>query len=154
MAVQISYEEYVRKILLSPVYDVAKVTSLQKMEKLSDRFGNEIFLKREDEQVVHSFKLRGAYNKIAQLPHEQLKKGIVAASAGNHAQGCALSSKVLGIKANIVMSRELTVEAEDLTEAMNKAQIKMTEPEAMKELTPTKVYFEDIRVNGKEIVVR
>ena len=52
------------------------------------------------------------------------------------------------------MSRELTVEAEDLTEAMNKAQIKMTEPEAMKELTPTKVYFEDIRVNGKEIVVR
>ena len=114
MAVQISYEEYVRKILLSPVYDVAKVTSLQKMEKLSDRFGNEIFLKREDEQVVHSFKLRGAYNKIAQLPHEQLKKGIVAASAGNHAQGCALSSKVLGIKANIVMPRttpDIKVEA-------------------------------------------
>ena len=58
------------------------------------------------------------------------------------------------LKANIVMSRELTVEAEDLTEAMNKAQAMMTEPEAMKELTPTKVYFEEIRVNGKEIVVR
>lgn len=58
------------------------------------------------------------------------------------------------LKANIVMSRELTVEAEDLTEAMNKAQAMMTEPEAMKELTHTKVYFEEIRVNGKEIVVR
>lgn len=58
------------------------------------------------------------------------------------------------LKANILMSRELTVEAEDLTEAMNKAQAMMTEPEAMKELTHTKVYFEEIRVNGKEIVVR
>lgn len=105
MAENISYEEYVRKILLSPVYDVARVTSLQKLEKLSERLGNEVLLKREDEQIVHSFKLRGAYNKIAQLPKEQQKKGIVAASAGNHAQGCALSAKVLGIKANIVMPK-------------------------------------------------
>lgn len=114
MAEQISYAEYVRKILLSPVYDVAKVTSLQKLEKLSDRLGNEVLLKREDEQPVHSFKLRGAYNKIAQLSKEQQSKGIVAASAGNHAQGCALSGKVLGIKASIVMPKttpDIKVEA-------------------------------------------
>lgn len=102
---EISSEEYLRKILLSPVYDVVKVTSLQKMEKLSERLNNEILIKREDEQIVHSFKIRGAYNKIAQLTEEQKKKGIVAASAGNHAQGCALSSNVLGIQANIVMPK-------------------------------------------------
>ena len=97
--------EYLRKILLSPVYDVAVVTPLQKLEKLSERFDNTILLKREDLQPVHSFKLRGAYNKIAQLPKEAQQKGIVAASAGNHAQGCALSGKKLGVKATIVMPK-------------------------------------------------
>ena len=64
----VSWAEYVRKILLSPIYDLVKVTTLQRMDKLSDRLGNEILLKREDEQIVHSFKLRGAYNKIAHTP--------------------------------------------------------------------------------------
>ncbi|MCQ2444404.1 MAG: pyridoxal-phosphate dependent enzyme, partial [Mailhella sp.] len=99
----LSNAEYLRKILLSPVYDVAVVTPLQHLEKLSERLGNRIYLKREDLQPVHSFKLRGAYNKIAQLPEEARARGIVAASAGNHAQGCALSGSKLGVNATIVM---------------------------------------------------
>lgn len=101
----VSWAEYVRKILLSPIYDLVKVTTLQRMDKLSDRLGNEILLKREDEQIVHSFKLRGAYNKIAQLSPEQKSKGVVAASAGNHAQGVALSGRKLGVRTNIVMPK-------------------------------------------------
>ena len=97
--------EYLRKILLSPVYDVARVTPLEYMEKLSERVGCRVSLKREDLQPVHSFKLRGAYNKIARLPEEAKKRGIIAASAGNHAQGCALSGARLGVKATIVMPR-------------------------------------------------
>ncbi|WP_298068705.1 threonine ammonia-lyase, biosynthetic [uncultured Mailhella sp.] len=97
--------EYLRKILLSPVYDVARVTPLDYLEKLSERIGNQVFLKREDLQPVHSFKLRGAYNKIARLPADARERGIVAASAGNHAQGCALSGSRLGVKATIVMPR-------------------------------------------------
>ena len=101
----VSWSEYVRKILLSPIYDLVRVSTLEKMDKLSDRIGNEILLKREDEQIVHSFKLRGAYNKIAQLTPEQKAKGVVAASAGNHAQGVALSGRKLGVKTNIVMPK-------------------------------------------------
>ena len=96
-------EEYLRKILLSPVYDVAKVTPLQKLDKVSEKVGVNVLIKREDLQSVHSFKLRGAYNKIAGLTKEQLAKGVIAASAGNHAQGVALTGKKLGIKATIVM---------------------------------------------------
>ena len=95
--------EYLRKILLSPVYEVAKVTPLQVLKKISDRLGNHVVLKREDLQPVHSFKLRGAYNKIAGLTEEQRAKGVIAASAGNHAQGVALSGAKLNIKATIVM---------------------------------------------------
>ena len=95
--------EYLRKILLSPVYEVAKVTPLQVLKKISDRLGNHVVLKREDLQPVHSFKLRGAYNKIAGLTEEQRAKGVIAASAGNHAQGVALSGAKLNIKAIIVM---------------------------------------------------
>ena len=95
--------EYLRKILLSPVYEVAKVTPLQVLKKLSDRLGNHVVLKREDLQPVHSFKLRGAYNKIAGLNEEQRVRGVIAASAGNHAQGVALSGAKLNIKAIIVM---------------------------------------------------
>ena len=98
-----TYEQYLRKILLSPVYDVAKVTPLQKLEKVSEKVGVKVLLKREDLQSVHSFKLRGAYNKIAGLTKEQLDKGVIAASAGNHAQGVALTGKKLGINATIVM---------------------------------------------------
>ena len=97
--------EYLRKILLTPVYDVARVTPLEHMEKLSERIGCRVCLKREDLQPVHSFKLRGAYNKIAQLPAEAKERGVIAASAGNHAQGCALSGTRLGVKATIVMPR-------------------------------------------------
>lgn len=99
----VSANDYLRRILLSPVYEVAQFTPLQAMNRLSERLGNAIFTKREDTQPVHSFKLRGAYNKIAQLSDEQKSKGVIAASAGNHAQGVALSAKRLGIKAIIVM---------------------------------------------------
>lgn len=87
----------------SNVYDIAKVTSLSRANKLSKLFANEIYLKREDEQVIHSFKLRGAYQKISLLTKEQQNQGIISSSAGNHAQGVALASKKLGIQAKIVM---------------------------------------------------
>jgi len=87
------------------VYDVAKRTPLQKADKLSKKCGVEVLLKREDLQPVHSFKIRGAYNKIASLTDEEKSHGVIAASAGNHAQGVALSAKKLGIKALIVMPR-------------------------------------------------
>ena len=84
---------YLKKILNSKVYDVADETPLQEATSLSRRFGSKFLLKREDLQSVHSFKLRGAYNKMAQLPAAALEKGVLAASAGNHAQGVALSAK-------------------------------------------------------------
>jgi threonine dehydratase len=99
----LSASEYLCKILLSPVYEAAIVTPLQPLPKLSERTGNNILLKREDRQPVHSFKLRGAFNKLVQLSELQKLHGVVAASAGNHAQGVALSAKKLGIKAVIVM---------------------------------------------------
>ena len=95
--------DYLCKILLSPVYEAAVVTPLQPLTKLSERLGNSILLKREDRQPVHSFKLRGAFNKLVQLSEEQKLRGVIAASAGNHAQGVAMSAKKLGIKAIIVM---------------------------------------------------
>jgi threonine dehydratase len=94
---------YLKKILNARVYDVAVETNLEVAPNLSARIGNTVFLKREDMQPVFSFKLRGAYNKMAQLTPEQLKKGVIAASAGNHAQGVALSAQKLGCKATIVM---------------------------------------------------
>ncbi len=93
------------KILKARVYDVAKETPLEKADKLSSRFKNNIFLKREDLQPVFSFKLRGAYNKLVTLNAKQRKAGVVAASAGNHAQGLALSGAKIGIKTHIVMPR-------------------------------------------------
>ena len=95
--------EYLRAVLRSPVYEVAQVTPLQHMEKLSARLGNTVLVKREDRQPVHSFKLRGAYAMIAGLNEEQKARGVVTASAGNHAQGVALSASKLGIKSLIVM---------------------------------------------------
>ncbi|WP_255349551.1 threonine ammonia-lyase, biosynthetic [Thioalkalivibrio sp. ALMg11] len=94
---------YLEKILTARVYDVARETPLDPMPNLSERLGSTLWLKREDLQPVFSFKLRGAYNKIAQLTPEQRVKGVVAASAGNHAQGVALGASHLGIKAVIVM---------------------------------------------------
>jgi len=98
-------QKYIEKILRARVYDVAVETPLDRMSRLSARSGNNILLKREDLQPVFSFKLRGAYNKIAQLPEEARAKGVIAASAGNHAQGVALSAQKLGIKAVIVMPK-------------------------------------------------
>ena len=94
---------YLRKILTAPVYDVAIETDLSWLGKLSSELGNDIYLKREDQQPVHSFKLRGAYNKLAQLSEKRRKQGVIAASAGNHAQGLALAAKTLGVTATIVM---------------------------------------------------
>ncbi len=94
---------YLTEILNATVYDVAVETPLEEAVGLSKKYGCRFLLKREDLQSVHSFKLRGAYNKMSQLPKEALEKGVLAASAGNHAQGVALSAKKLGIKATIVM---------------------------------------------------
>ncbi|MDH5655578.1 MAG: threonine ammonia-lyase, biosynthetic [Spirochaetia bacterium] len=98
-------EDIVKKILISPVYDVADVTPLDYGKLLSERLKNQIFLKREDLQPVFSFKLRGAYHKIARLSEAERSNGIICASAGNHAQGVALSANRLGIDATIVMPR-------------------------------------------------
>ncbi|MDO9025622.1 MAG: threonine ammonia-lyase, biosynthetic [Zwartia sp.] len=95
--------DYLKRILTSKVYDVAVETALELAPQLSMRTGNTILLKREDTQSVFSFKLRGAYNKMAHLPKAALTRGVIAASAGNHAQGVALSAKRLGCKAVIVM---------------------------------------------------
>lgn len=97
--------DYLRDILRAPVYEVAQVTPLQAMPRLATRLGNQIQLKREDRQPVHSFKLRGAYNMMAQLTEPQRRAGVIAASAGNHAQGLAMSGKHLGVQATIVMPR-------------------------------------------------
>ena len=87
----------------SNVYDVAKVSALSIAQQLSKRFKNQIYLKREDDQIIHSFKLRGAYQKMSSMSEEQKSKGVIASSAGNHAQGVALGASKLNIKAIIVM---------------------------------------------------
>ena len=98
-------KELIEKIENSKVYDVAEISSLDFAQTLSKRLSNRIFLKREDQQPVFSFKLRGAYNKIAHLSDEERSHGVIAASAGNHAQGVALAGNRLGIQATIVMPR-------------------------------------------------
>jgi threonine dehydratase len=96
-------QDYLKRILTAKVYDVAQETPLEEAPRLSTRLGNRLLLKREDMQSVFSFKLRGAYNKMAQLSPEILARGVIAASAGNHAQGVALGAKRLGTTAMIVM---------------------------------------------------
>src|SRR3954466_12850871 len=95
--------DYLEKILTARVYDVAIETPLECAANLSTRLGNNVLLKREDMQPVFSFKLRGAYNKMAQLSRDALERGVIAASAGNHAQGVALAAQKLGCAATIVM---------------------------------------------------
>ncbi|MCA0243093.1 MAG: threonine ammonia-lyase, biosynthetic [Proteobacteria bacterium] len=95
--------DYLRRILSARVYDVARESPLQPARSLSRRLGNHVLLKREDQQAVFSFKLRGAYNKMAHLTPEQLRQGVICASAGNHAQGVALGARRLGCRAVIVM---------------------------------------------------
>jgi threonine dehydratase len=95
--------DYLKKILTARVYDVAIESPLEPARNLSRRLHNKVLLKREDQQPVFSFKLRGAYNKMVHLTAEQLKRGVICASAGNHAQGVALSAHKLGTRAVIVM---------------------------------------------------
>jgi threonine dehydratase len=102
---QVEQLDYLRRILLAPIYDTAVETELTHLTKLSTRLNNQIYLKREDQQPVHSFKLRGACNKLANLAEAECIHGVIAASAGNHAQGLALAASKLGIKATIVMPK-------------------------------------------------
>ncbi|KPK84893.1 MAG: threonine dehydratase [Deltaproteobacteria bacterium SM23_61] len=98
-------QKYLKKILNARVYDVARETPLDYAPVLSGRLRNQVWFKREDEQPVFSFKCRGAYNKMAGLSSAELKKGVITASAGNHAQGVALAARKLGTRAVIVMPR-------------------------------------------------
>ena len=98
-----AYSDYLERILRARVYEVSQETPLEQAPRLSERLSNKILLKREDAQSVFSFKLRGAYNKLAQLPADLLQRGVIAASAGNHAQGVALGAQQLGTTATIVM---------------------------------------------------
>ena len=95
--------DYRRRIEQARVYEVADITALEVAPKLSERIGNRLLLKREDQQPVHSFKLRGAYNHMARLDPDARRRGVVAASAGNHAQGVALGASRLNLRATIVM---------------------------------------------------
>ncbi len=100
-----NHNDYLTRILTASVYDVAEETPLDYAHNLSDRLNNKIWIKREDLQPVFSFKIRGAYNMMAKLPEAALKKGVITASAGNHAQGVALSAQKLGCQATIVMPK-------------------------------------------------
>src|SRR4051812_35051421 len=96
-------DAYLEKILTAKVYDVAIESPLEVAPSISRRTGNHVLLKREDKQPVFSFKLRGAYNKMAHLAPEALARGVICASAGNHAQGVALAAQRLGSRATVVM---------------------------------------------------
>src|SRR5665213_1948247 len=96
-------EDYLQRILKARVYDVAIEAPLDAAPRLSRRLGNRVLFKREDLQPVFSFKIRGAYNKIAQLSSISAQRGVICASAGNHAQGVALGARTRGIPAVIVM---------------------------------------------------
>jgi threonine dehydratase len=99
------HNRYIERILRARVYDVAKETPLDAARQLTEKLNNYVFLKREDLQPVFSFKLRGAFNRIAQLSRDEMARGVIAASAGNHAQGVALASRYLGCKSTIVMPK-------------------------------------------------
>lgn len=100
-----SDQEYLHAVLRAPVYEVAEKTPLEPMPNVSKRLDNTVLVKREDRQPVHSFKIRGAYNRMRNLTEQERRAGVVTASAGNHAQGVALSGSRLGVKARIVMPR-------------------------------------------------
>ena len=109
-----SLDAMLRLILTSRVYDVCRETPLDRAPRLSARLDRQVLFKREDLQPVFSFKIRGAYNRIAHLTDEEKRRGVIAASAGNHAQGVAYSARTLGIDAIIVMPQttpEITIDA-------------------------------------------
>ena len=143
-------DDYLKKILNARVYDVAKETPLDLARNLSRRLNSTVLLKREDKQPVFSFKLRGAYNKMAQLSPGQLHKGVICASAGNHAQGVALSGRTLGTRTVIVMpittpqlkvdavkalGGEVVLAGESYTDAYNHA-VKLQEEEGLTFIHP------------------
>ena len=97
-------ERYVKKILAAPVYDLAVRTPLQAAPALSALLGNQVLLKREDLQPTFSFKIRGAYNKLVQLTDAQKARGVITASAGNHAQGVALAARELGLPRAVILA--------------------------------------------------
>ncbi len=101
--IRFDFDDYLERILTARVYDVAVETPLERATRLSRRLGNQVLLKREDLQPVFSFKIRGAYNKIARLPDGVRARGVIAASAGNHAQGVALAARRFDCRAVIVM---------------------------------------------------
>jgi threonine dehydratase len=103
-----SLSDYAQAILTARVYDVAEETALDPMPRLSGRLGRQILLKREDLQPVFSFKIRGAYNKVVRLSEEARARGVICASAGNHAQGVALAARIYGINAVVVMAENAT----------------------------------------------
>src|SRR6187455_3097257 len=114
MPVLLRDDDYLDRILTARVYDVAIETPLEEAPRLSARTGNGVLLKREDLQPVFSFKIRGAYNRMARLSDAERARGVIAASAGNHAQGVAFSARRLGLRAVIVMPRttpEIKVDA-------------------------------------------
>ncbi|MFG1422875.1 threonine ammonia-lyase, biosynthetic [Roseixanthobacter liquoris] len=142
----VSMNDYVQRILSARVYDVAIESPLDAMPRLSERLGAQVHLKREDLQPVFSFKLRGAYNKLVRLPREVLDRGVICASAGNHAQGVALAAKKLGVDAIIVMPRTTpTIKIEAVKrlggtvvlhgDAFDEAQLKAREIQAERHLT-------------------
>mgnify|MGYP001166920222 FL=1 len=100
-------DHYLKLILKAPVYDVATETNLEFAEALTKKFSNNIWLKREDTQPSFSYKIRGAYSLITSLMAEKKVNGLVAASAGNHAQGVGLAAKKLGLAAIIIMPKQL-----------------------------------------------
>ncbi|TFW18383.1 threonine ammonia-lyase, biosynthetic [Massilia arenosa] len=117
--------DYLKKILTARVYDVAEETPLEFAPTLSERMENRIYFKREDMQSVFSFKLRGAYNKMANLSEPQLKRGVICASAGNHAQGVALSACKLGCRAVIVMPTTTPLVKVDAVKARGGASVEV-----------------------------
>ena len=112
-------KEYFKKVLQAQVYEVAKETPLEKAQNLSRRFKNNIYLKREDLQEVFSFKIRGAFNKMRNLSKIQLSKGVITSSAGNHAQGVALSALKLNTRATILMPITTPVVKINAVESLN-----------------------------------
>jgi len=107
--------DYLQRILTARVYDVAIESPLEPAPGLSHRTGNRVLLKREDLQPVFSFKLRGAYNKMASLPSRRRRRGVIAASAGNHAQGVALAAQALGVRATVFMPERAALPKVDAT---------------------------------------
>ncbi|MCF6793708.1 threonine ammonia-lyase, biosynthetic [Corynebacterium kroppenstedtii] len=98
-----SNSDYLSLVVRAPVYDAAERTLLEPMPRMSQRLGNDVYVKREDTQPVHSFKVRGAYARMAALTDDEKRRGVVTASAGNHAQGIALSGSIMDVSALIVM---------------------------------------------------